>query len=505
MKKRALLSVSDKTGIVGFARELTELGYELLSTGGTAKTLQENGIEVTLVSEVTGFPEILEGRVKTLHPKIHGGILAKRTSEHLAELETQEITPIDLVVVNLYPFAKTVAKEGVTLEEAIENIDIGGPTMVRATAKNHQYVTIVVSPARYEEVLREITENGKVSLELRRKLALEAFRHTAQYDVMISQYLGNTFAGTSFPDEFLLQGEKVQDLRYGENPHQQAAFYRTGQGGLGAARQLQGKELSFNNIIDLNAAWSLAVEFEEPACAIIKHTNPCGVAIAATVEEAYKKALSADPVSAFGGIVAFNKQVDQKTAESLVEIFLEVIVAPSFSKEALNVLAGKPNVRVLEIPNSTEKIPLDMKKVSGGFLVQTKDEGEEDEWTWATEAQADAETLADLKFAWKVVKHVKSNAIVCVKNGIAVGVGPGQTNRVGAAKIALEQAGENAQGGVLASDAFFPFKDTVDLAAQFGIKAIVQPGGSIKDQESIEACNQYGIAMAFTGIRHFKH
>jgi len=505
MRKRALLSVSDKTGIVELADQLVKLGYELLSTGGTAKILKENQIEVTPVSQITGFPEILEGRVKTLHPKIHGGILAKRTSEHLLELEAQKIAPVDLVVVNLYPFAATISKEGVTLEEAIENIDIGGPTMVRAAAKNHQYVTVVVNPARYGEVLAELRQKGEVSLELRQKLAVEAFRHTAQYDVLISQYLAATLTDASFPEVFLLQGEKVQDLRYGENPHQQAAFYRTNYEGLGALQQLQGKELSFNNLIDLNAAWSLVKEFAEPACTIIKHTNPCGVAVASNSREAYQKALSADPVSAFGGIVAFNQEVDKETAEDLADIFLEVIVAPSFAKEALAILAQKPKVRVLKISNMEEKNTLDLKMVSGGFLVQSKDEQDSEEWNWVTEKQGDAEMIADLRFAWKVVKHVKSNAIVCVKNGVTVGVGPGQTNRVGAAQIALAQAGEKAKGSILASDAFFPFRDTVDLAAKYGVRAIIQPGGSIKDEESIEACNQHGIAMVFTGVRHFKH
>jgi len=503
MKKRALLSVSDKTGIVKLASCLVELGYEILSTGGTAKILRDNGIAVTPVSTVTGFPEILEGRVKTLHPKIHGGILAKRTEKHLKELEANGIEPIDLVVVNLYPFKATIAKEDVTLDEAVENIDIGGPSMVRAAAKNYRYVTVVVNPADYGEVLAELQQKGEVGMDLRQKLAVEAFRHTAQYDVLVSQYLAKAFGEQGFPEVFLLQGEKVQDLRYGENPHQQAAFYRTSENSLGAIRQLQGKELSFNNLLDLNAAWSLVKEFEQAACAIIKHTNPCGVAIADNAREAYQKALAADPVSAFGGIVAFNKEVDEETAQELASIFLEVIVAPSFTEKAKALLNTKPKVRVLEIQPTKEK-SFDFKKVDGGLLVQFRDEQDLAELKWVT-PKPDGETIADLAFAWKVVKHVKSNAIVCVKNGATLGVGPGQTNRVGAARLALEQAGEKARGSVLASDGFFPFRDTVDLAAKYGVKAIIQPGGSLRDEESIQACKEQGIAMAFTGIRHFKH
>lgn len=504
---RALLSVSDKTGIVDLARELVSLGFVILSTGGTAKTLQEHNIPVTPVSQATGFPEILEGRVKTLHPKIHGGILAKRTPDHLEQLATNEIEPIDIVVVNLYPFKETIAKPDVTLEEAIENIDIGGPAMVRAAAKNHEYVTIIVNPGRYSEVLSQLREQGKVSPALRRELAYEAFRHTAEYDLLISQYLGDVIGGEKFPPIFSLTGEKVQDLRYGENPHQQAAFYRTESSGLAAAKQLQGKELSFNNIMDLEAAWNIVKEFSEPACAIIKHTNPCGVAIAATLAEAYTKAHEADPVSAFGGIVGFNRIVDGPTASELIKTFLEAVAAPGYTPEALEILGGKPNLRVMSVPaGQGRELQLDIKKVSGGFLVQDKDiELYSGDWKWVTTKKASPDLIKDLEFAWKVVKHVKSNAIVTAKGGVTTGIGPGQTNRVGAAKIALEQAGDKARGGVLASDAFFPFRDTVDLAAKYGISAIVQPGGSVKDEESIAACNEHGIAMAFTGMRHFKH
>lgn len=510
MGKRALLSVSDKQGIVELAQGLVKLGYEILSTGGTAKILVEQGVVVTPVSQVTGFPEILEGRVKTLHPKIHGGILAKRTPDHLEQLKEQEIAPIDLVVVNLYPFKETVAKPEVTLEEAIENIDIGGPAMVRAAAKNHQYVAVVVNPQRYGEILSLLEEQGEIPLAVRRQLAFEAFSHTAHYDAMISQYLSGILAQEKeqeLPQEFTLGGKKIQDLRYGENPHQKAAFYQVGDYGLAAAEKYQGKELSFNNLMDLEAAWNLVLEFDEPACAIIKHTNPCGVAVAKNLKEAYTRAYEADPVSAFGGIVGLNREVDEETAKVLVEIFLEAVVAPGYTPQALEILKEKPNLRVLAVKAGAKGKTLDIKTVSGGFLVQEKDQVEESpQWQWVTDKKVEEEKLLkDLQFAWKVVKHVKSNAIVTVKDGVTTGIGPGQTNRVGAAKIALSQAGPKAKGGVLASDAFFPFRDTVDLAAQYGISAIIQPGGAIRDEESITACNEHGIAMAFTGRRHFRH
>lgn len=507
MGKRALLSVSDKRGIVDFAQGLVKLGYEILSTGGTAKILAEHGIPVTPVSEVTGFPEILEGRVKTLHPKIHGGILAKRIPAHLTQLEEHGIVPISLVVVNLYPFKETVAKPGVTIEEAIENIDIGGPAMVRAAAKNHQYVTVIVNPERYGEVLTLLEKEGEVPLAMRRRLAYEAFSHTAHYDAMISKYLGSLLEEKELPLEFTLGGQKIQDLRYGENPHQKAAFYQVEDYGLAAAEQLQGKELSFNNIMDLEAAWDLVQEFSQPACAIIKHTNPCGVAIGENLKEAYTKAYEADPVSAFGGIVGLNREVDGETAQALIQIFLEAVAAPAYTQEALAILKAKPGLRVLKVKGRSQGRTLDIKTVSGGFLVQERDDQPSSpDWQWVTETKVEDESLLkDLQFAWTVVKHVKSNAIVTAKNGVTTGIGPGQTNRVGAAKIALRQAGDKAKGGVLASDAFFPFRDTVDLAAQYGIKAIIQPGGSLRDEESIAACNEHGIAMAFTGRRHFRH
>jgi len=504
--KRALISVSNKEGVVEFSRGLADLGYEIISTGGTYQTIKDAGIPVRKVSDITGFPEILDGRVKTLHPKIHGGILACRTPEHMAQLEANQITPIDIVAVNLYPFRETVAQPGVTLEEAIENIDIGGPAMVRAAAKNHKYVVIVVNPARYETILDELRSTGSVSQETRFKLACEAFTHTAAYDSMISAYLSG-LTGEKFGDTVVIGGEKVYDLRYGENPHQQAAFYRffTPGHGLPDARQLNGKELSYNNIVDTQAAWDLVCEFDQPACAIIKHTNPCGVAVADNLEEAFAKAFAADSLSAFGGIIALNRKVDADTARKMAEPFMEVIIAPDYEDEALEILTAKKNLRVLSLP-LTKDSGWRLRTVEGGFVVQDEDnDPQELSLQVVTSVSPKPEQMGDLIFAWKVVKHVKSNAIVVVKDGVAIGVGAGQMNRVGAARIALEQAGPEAQGAVMASDAFFPFKDTVELAAQYGIAAIIQPGGSVRDEESIEACNQNGIAMIFTGIRHFRH
>jgi len=504
--KRALISVSNKDGVVEFSRGLVDLGYEIISTGGTYQTIKDAGIPVRKVSDITGFPEILDGRVKTLHPKIHGGILACRTPEHLAQLEANQIAPIDIVVVNLYPFRETVAKPGVTLEEAIENIDIGGPTMVRAAAKNHQYVVVIVNPARYNTVLEELRTTGTVSQETRFKLACEAFTHTAAYDSMISAYL-SSLTGERFGDTVVIGGEKVYDLRYGENPHQQAAFYRflTPGHGLPDARQLNGKELSYNNILDTQAAWDLVGEFDQPACVIIKHNNPCGAAVAANLEEAFDKAFAADSLSAFGGIIALNRKVDASTARKMAEPFMEVIIAPDYEDEALEILRTKKNLRVLSMPLAS-KSTWRLRTVTGGFVIQEEDnDPQELPMQVVTTVSPKPEQVDDLIFAWKVVKHVKSNAIVVVKDGVTLGVGAGQMNRVGAARIALEQAGEKARGAVLASDAFFPFKDTVELAAQYGITAIVQPGGSVRDEESIEACNQNGIDMIFTGIRHFRH
>lgn len=505
--KRALISVSNKEGIIDFARGLEKLGYEIISTGGTFKALQEAGIKVTRVADVTGFPEILDGRVKTLHPRIHGGILAMRTPQHLQQLAEHNIDTIDLVAVNLYPFRETVSKPGVSLEEAIENIDIGGPSMVRSAAKNHRDVIVVVNPGRYAHILAALEEQGDIDQDMRMDLALEAFSHTAAYDSMISAYLAGVREQT-FPGLYVLAGEKVYDLRYGENPHQSASFYRTMTPGLGLpdARQLNGKELSYNNIVDTEAALALIQEFAPPACTIIKHTNPCGTAVADNLEEAWQRAFAGDPVSAFGGIIAFNRKVDAATARRVAEPFMEVVIAPDYEAEALQILQGKKNLRVLQLALA-QGDSLQVRTVAGGFVVQETDHYQLDfsSLPVATELAPTPEQLKELEFAWKVVKHVKSNAIVVANQGMTLGVGAGQMNRVGAARIALEQAGEKCRGAVLASDAFFPFGDTVEEAARYGIKAIVQPGGSIRDDESIAACNRLGIAMVFTGVRHFKH
>jgi len=508
--KRALISVSDKTGVVEFARELTMLDYEIVSTGGTAKALKEAGVAVTGISDVTHFPEILEGRVKTLHPAVHGGILAKGTAEHMAVLAEHNITPIDLVVVNLYPFQATVAKPGVTLEDAIENIDIGGPTMVRSAAKNHDRVGIVVNPARYDSVIAELKETGALSLATKRSLALEAFQHTAQYDAAISHYLSDAFGADPFSGEIAFGGQKIQELRYGENPHQKAAFYRSGipaSGTVANAKQLHGKELSYNNIVDVDAAWQLVNEFVQPAAVIIKHTNPCGTAIGETLAEAYHRAYEADSVSAFGGIIAVNRPMDKATAEQIVTTFMEAVIAPSFDEESLDILRTKKNLRLLEIGEKVPNNDMWIEKVSGGFLVQELDNHvlKAEDVKVVTEKAPTAEQMKELIFAWNIVKHVKSNAIVVTKDGQSLGVGAGQMNRVGSANIAFEQAGEKCKGAVLASDAFFPFRDTIDAAAAAGITAVIQPGGSVRDQESIDACNEHGIAMVFTGVRHFKH
>jgi phosphoribosylaminoimidazolecarboxamide formyltransferase/IMP cyclohydrolase len=509
--KRALLSVSNKEGIVSLAKQLVELGVEIISTGGTKKTLEEAGVPVIGISDVTGFPEILDGRVKTLHPMIHGGLLAIRDNErHQNELRKHHITPIDLVVVNLYPFQQTIAKSDVTFAEAIENIDIGGPTMLRAAAKNHQYVTVVVDPEDYDTVLQELKEHGDVSAETKLKLAAKVFRHTAAYDAMIAEYLTNK-TGEEYPESLTVTFEKKQALRYGENPHQTAAFYKKPLGSsfsIAQATQLHGKELSYNNINDANAALQIVKEFTEPAAVAVKHMNPCGVGIGANIYEAFTKAYEADPTSIFGGIIALNREVDKETAEKMHEIFLEIVIAPSFSKEALDILTQKKNIRLLTVdfaaPNTKEKL---LVSVQGGLLVQEADTHTLDdaEIKVVTKREPTEQEWEALRFAWKVVKHVKSNAIVLAKDGMTIGVGAGQMNRVGAAKIAIEQAGEKAKGAVLASDAFFPMDDTVEAAAKAGITAIIQPGGSIRDADSIKKADEYGIAMVFTGIRHFKH
>ncbi|WP_318506040.1 bifunctional phosphoribosylaminoimidazolecarboxamide formyltransferase/IMP cyclohydrolase [Bacillus sp. T3] len=510
-KKRALISVSDKQGIAEFAKGLSELGYELISTGGTKKALQEAGIPVIGVSDVTGFPEILEGRVKTLNPLIHGGLLAKFDSaEHQQQLEEHGINPIELVIVNLYPFQQTIAKPDVTVDDAIENIDIGGPTMLRASAKNHQYVTVVVDPEDYPRVLTELNLSGQVQQATRRKLAAKVFRHTAAYDAMIAEYM-TELSGEENPENLTVTFELKQSLRYGENPHQEAAFYRKPLGSkfsIANAEQVHGKELSYNNINDANAALQIVKEFTEPAAVAVKHMNPCGVGTGENVFDAYSKAYEADPVSIFGGIVALNREVDRATAEKLYEIFLEIIIAPSFSAEAIEVLTGKKNLRLLTIPFGEKQKPERvLTSVEGGLLVQDQDRYSLDDAniTVPTKRQPTEEEWEALKLGWKVVKHVKSNAIVVANKEQTLGIGAGQMNRVGSAKIALEQAGEAAKGAGLASDAFFPMDDTVEAAAQAGITAIIQTGGSIRDQDSIKKADEYGIAMVFTGVRHFKH
>ena len=512
--QRALISVSDKTGIVEFAQSLAKKGIEILSTGGTAKLLRDSGITVIDVSEHTGQEEIMGGRVKTLHPKVHGGILGRRDIDQTV-MQEQNIAPIDMVVVNLYPFAETVAKEGCTLEDAIENIDIGGPTMVRAAAKNHKDVTIVVNANDYQRVLAELEEQDGVSHSTRFDLAVAAFEHTAQYDGMIANYLGKQLSENDFARTLNLQVSKKQDLRYGENSHQSAAFYtehNAPAGTVSSATQIQGKALSFNNIADTDAALECVKSFAEPACVIVKHANPCGVAIGESITDAYDRAFKTDPTSAFGGIIAFNRELDETTATAIVERqFVEVIIAPSVSDKARTAVAGKKNVRLLECGNWEEtNTQLDYKRVSGGLLVQDTDNQDfnADELKVVTEKQPTEAQMTDLLFCWKVAKFVKSNAIVYAKDGMTVGVGAGQMSRVYSAKIAgIKAADENLSvpGSVMASDAFFPFRDGIDAAAEAGISAIIQPGGSIRDEEIIAAANEHGIAMVFTGMRHFRH
>ncbi|MER0142226.1 bifunctional phosphoribosylaminoimidazolecarboxamide formyltransferase/IMP cyclohydrolase [Bacillus safensis subsp. safensis] len=509
--KRALISVSDKTNLVPFVKELTELGVEVISTGGTHKLLQENGIDVIGISEVTGFPEIMDGRLKTLHPNIHGGLLAVRENdEHMAQIEKHGIQPIDLVVVNLYPFKETISKDDVTYEEAIENIDIGGPGMLRAASKNHQDVTVIVDPRDYDTVIQQIKEGG-VSLEKKRELAAKVFRHTAAYDALIADYLTN-FVGETEPEQFTVTFEKKQSLRYGENPHQAANFYENAlpaKGSLATAKQLHGKELSYNNIKDADAALQIVREFTEPAAVAVKHMNPCGVGTGETIAEAFDRAFKADETSIFGGIVALNREVDKQTADVLHTIFLEIVIAPSFSQEALDVLTAKKNLRLLtlDIEADLGKKEKQLTSVHGGLLVQDIDTYGLEEATISipTKREPTEDEWKDLKLAWKVVKHVKSNAIVLAKDQMTAGIGAGQMNRVGSANIAIEQAGEKAKGSALGSDAFFPMGDTVEAAAKAGVTAIIQPGGSIRDEESIQKADEYGIAMVFTGVRHFKH
>lgn len=508
--KRVLISVSDKTGVVELTRELIELGYEIISTGGTKKTLNEAGIKTLSISDITNFPEIMDGRVKTLHPSVHGALLCVRDNEnHLKALKDNKIDLIDMVVVNLYPFKETLAKKDVTHEELIENIDIGGPSMLRSAAKNYKSVTVVVDPKDYERVICELRESGDTQFETRERLAAKVFRHTSAYDTLIAEYLTNKVE-EKFPETITVTYEKVQDLRYGENPHQKAGFYKKSFAGysMGNAKQLHGKELSYNNIQDANAALEILNEFAAPTVVAVKHMNPCGVGSGKNVEEAWKKAYEADKVSIFGGIVVTNSCITKSVAEELSKLFLEIVIAPDFEKEALEIITQKKNIRVLQIDMNSEILnKMKVTSVMDGALIQEFDEMKisKNELVCVTERKPTDVEIEELIFSWNVVKHVKSNAIVIGKDNQTIGIGAGQMNRVGAAKIALEQGGEKCMGAVLASDAFFPMDDTVELATKYGIKAIIQPGGSIKDSLSIEACNRHGIAMVFTGVRHFKH
>jgi phosphoribosylaminoimidazolecarboxamide formyltransferase/IMP cyclohydrolase len=512
--RRALVSVSDKRGLIPFVSGLNELGVEVLSTGGTCRQLREAGLSVIEVSEKTGFPEIMDGRVKTLHPVIHGGLLGRRGTDE-AVMQEHGIEPIDLLVVNLYPFEQTIAREDASIDEAIENIDIGGPAMIRAASKNHDGVAVIVEPDDYESVLEDL-KNDNLSLESRRRLAAKAYAHTASYDTAITKYLSTSLGDEALGQRYLYSGNLSERLRYGENPHQDAAFYVDQQapaGSLATARQLQGKALSYNNIADSDAALECVKQFENPACVIVKHANPCGVAVADNIFDAYDKAFKTDPTSAFGGIIAFNRTLDIKTAELIVERqFVEVIVAPAIDTDALNVIATKKNVRVLEVGEwpSSSAPGFDFKKVSGGLLVQNTDLGiiTESDLKVVTEIAPTAEQIQDMLFAWTVVKYVKSNAIIFCKNNMTIGVGAGQMSRVYSTRIAAIKAadeGLDIKGSVMASDAFFPFRDGIDAAAETGISAIIQPGGSMRDGEVIEAANEHGLAMVFTNMRHFRH
>lgn len=515
---KALISVSDKTGVVEFAKGLVALGWEILSTSGTMKLLKESGVPVTSVSDVTGFPEICDGRVKTLHPKIHGALLARRDiPEHMKELKDNDIETIDLVCVNLYPFRETIAKPNVTMEDAVEHIDIGGPSMLRSAAKNWESVTVVCNPADYATILSEIKACGNTTRETRLKLSAKAYTHTAEYDMAISTYMR---AQAGLPEKLFLEYDLKQELRYGENPHQEAKFFASTVKepfSLATAEQLNGKELSYNNIQDANATLNIAREFDEPFCVGVKHMNPCGSATGKTIAEAWKKAYEADKTSIFGGIVAANREIDLETAQMLKPIFLEIVMAPSFAPDALELLCTKKNLRVLKVDMSKDNtVRKQYVSMNGGMLVQDRDINTKPVAAdqCVTELKPTVEQLADMEFAWKIVKHVKSNAIVVAKDGMTYGVGAGQMNRIGSAEIALKQAQNTlkeegkdimTEGLVLASDGFFPFNDCVALAAEYGIKAIVQPGGSIRDEDSIKLANEKGITMIFTGERHFKH
>lgn len=511
MFKRALISVSDKTGIVQFAKKLNELGIEILSTGGTAKLLKDSGIDVVEVSQYTGFPEIMDGRVKTLHPLIHGGILARRNNpEDLEEMKKLGIKPIDIVVVNLYPFENTVKKPDVTLEEAIENIDIGGPTLLRAAAKNYKYVLALVDPSDYEEIVENI-KNGDVPEEKRLWLAKKVFEHVSRYDAAVAEFFERKLSQEEFKENWIIPLKLINTLRYGENPHQKAALYSINETpSLCDAQVIQGKEMSFNNYLDTHSAVLIASEFEEPVCVIVKHNNPCGVAIGESLLDAYKKAFECDPVSAFGGIIAFNREVDGKAAQQVVNTFYEVIIAPDFDKEALEIFSKKKNLRLIKFPALNGKIipaGFDFKRILGGFIVQNWDVSQDDfaNAKVVTKRLPTENEWKALKFAWKVCKHVKSNAIVYAKEDRTVGLGIGQTSRVFSAKIGAMHALSSLKETVVASDGFFPFRDNIDVLAQNGVTAVIQPGGSVRDQEVIDAADQYGMAMVFTGIRHFRH
>lgn len=506
--KRALISVSDKTGIIDFARELKHFNVEIISTGGTAKALRDAGLDVRDISDVTGFPEMMDGRVKTLHPRVHGGLLALRDNpEHVAAMQEHGIEPIDMVVVNLYPFAETISRAGVTREEAIEQIDIGGPAMIRSAAKNAADVAVVVDPTQYPNLIEELHQHGgSISIPTLQRLAAEAFQHTARYDAMVSSYLAGS--GETLPAQLTSTITKITDLRYGENPHQVAAIYKTASGGgLANAAILSGKEMSFNNYVDADAAWQLVCDFRDTACAIIKHTNPAGVGLGETPADAYRKALATDPVSAFGGIVAFNRAIDVPAAQEVTKIFTEVVIAPDYAAAALELLRTKKNLRVIRMSSTERNTELEFRQISGGMLVQTKDVHElrPEDLKVVTERQPTGEEIRALLFAWTVCKHTKSNAIVYARADQTVGVGAGQMSRVDSVKIGAMRAQFPVAGSVLASDAFFPFRDGLDEAARHGITAVIQPGGSVRDDEVIAAANEHGLAMVFTGVRHFKH
>jgi phosphoribosylaminoimidazolecarboxamide formyltransferase/IMP cyclohydrolase len=510
---RALISVSDKTGLIEFTKGLVALGIDIISTGGTLQVLKDNGITVKAIDEVTGFPEMLDGRVKTLHPKIHGGLLAVRdNAEHMSICKTHDIGLIDLVVVNLYPFEKTVANPTVTIEDAIENIDIGGPSMLRSAAKNYTSVGVIVNPHRYSSILAELQQhNGQLSSKTKADLAGEAFEHTSRYDSLIASFFAQKITQknqSDFPTHITPILTKISDLRYGENPHQKAAFYKlSGSQGMGDLIQHHGKELSYNNLIDIESAWQIVQSIPTPAAAIIKHTNPCGTATADTLLDAYTKAHQADPISAFGSIIGLNRSVDKATADAISATFVEVVIAPHFQDDALSILTQKANIRLITLPNFNATNAIQYRFIAGGVLAQTPDthlSTAQDLMIMSHTAPSPAQ-ITDLLFAMSVVKHVKSNAVIVVKDGVTIGIGAGQMSRVEATEIALKKAGDHAKGAVLASDAFFPFKDSVELAAKAGITAIIHPGGSKRDQESIDVCNDHAIAMATTGTRHFKH